>query len=137
MCSDHPFDRRQFLSLLLCSVLAACGGNGVGEERPDSPPQHWKGLDIRVETRPSPPHEGMAEFLVIVTTDNGRPGWDCIIDVRTSDQDEWKQCIQDGRVGVYRRAALVNGADRSTVQVQVKRREDTTVLYFPLKVSAG
>ncbi|MBU6504142.1 MAG: hypothetical protein KGJ15_03400 [Betaproteobacteria bacterium] len=115
---------------LSCAALAGCSG----EKAADTVPQHWQDLDIRVETRPSPPQLGMDEFLVIVTRSHGQPAWDCLVDIRTADEDPWKQAIQDGRVGVYRRSALVGLGERSVVQVQIHRQDNdsTTVLRFPL-----
>ncbi|MDE1989439.1 MAG: hypothetical protein KGI82_03135 [Betaproteobacteria bacterium] len=116
--------------LLSCMALAGCSGEKVA----DTVQQHWQDLDIRVETRPSPPALGMDEFLVIVTRSRGQPAWDCLVDIRTADEDPWKQAIQDGRVGVYRRSALVGLGERSVVQVQIHRQDNdsTTVLRFPL-----
>lgn len=113
-----------------CAVLSGCSV----EKAADTVPQHWQDLDIRVETRPSPPVPGMDEFLVIMTRSHGQPAWDCLVDIRTADEDPWKQAIQDGRVGVYRRAALVGLGERSVVQVQIRRQDNdsSTVLRFPL-----
>ncbi len=112
-------------------LLFGCSG---GDRVADSVPQQWQGLDVRVESRPSPPVKGMNEFLVIVTDGRGQPAWDCLVDVRTAGADPWKQAIQDGRVGVYRRAALVGPGERSVLQVQVRRNDQETVLRFPLNL---
>ena len=116
--------------VFFCVALSGCSGKTAA----DTVPQHWQDLDIRVETRPSPPALGMDEFLVIVTRSHGQPAWDCLVDIRTADEDPWKQAIQDGRVGVYRRSALVELGERSVVQVQIHRQDNdsTTVLRFPL-----
>jgi hypothetical protein len=127
-----PMRRRFFLWAGLVLVLAGCGSD---QSAFDSPPQQWKGLDVRVETRPSPPVAGMDEFLVIITGERGQPAWDCLVDIRTSDADPWKQSIQDGRVGVYRRAAQVEPGERSVLQVQIRRGDDTGVLRFPLNLA--
>jgi hypothetical protein len=106
---------------------------GVGA--PDTVAQKWRNIDVRVETRPSPPQSGPLEFLVILTDDQGHPAWSAMVEIRTSDTDDWKQCIQDGRVGVFRRSAVVNAGSRSVVQVQIHYQNDTTVLRFPIKLS--
>lgn len=117
------------LSLLL--LLAACsGGDGSA---PDAQPQMWQGAEVRVESRPSPPREGVNEFLVIVTGKRG-PVHDIMVSVRTDTDDPWVQAIQDGEVGVYRRAARVGTGDRSVLQVQIKRNGAEEVLLFPLNV---
>ncbi|MHB8353676.1 MAG: hypothetical protein ACYDCF_04450 [Burkholderiales bacterium] len=115
-------------ALLGVLMLAGCSGDRVA----DSVPQQWQGLEVRVESRPSPPTSGMNEFLVIITDQRGQPAWNCLVDVRSAEADPWKQAIQDGRVGVFRRAALVGPGERSTLQVQVRRDDQQTILRFPL-----
>ncbi len=125
----HQWQPRYVLILML-ALLSGCSSDRVV----DSVAQHWQGLEIRVESRPSPPVAGMNEFLVIVTDQRGQSAWDCKVSVRTAQTDPWKQSIQDGRVGVYRRAALVEPGERSVLQVQISRNEDETVLRFPLNL---
>ena len=115
------------------ALLAGCDGS---EHNADSLPQRWQNLDVRVESRPSPPAMGMNEFLVIITGAHGAPVWDCRVNIRTSEADPWKQSIEDGRVGVYRRAALVEAGQRSVLQVQLRCQGDETVLRFPLNLTA-
>ena len=126
----HGAQRRRALTLLgmLTLLVAGCSGDRVA----DSVAQHWQGLEVRVESRPSPPVSGMNEFLVIITDQRGQPAWNCLVDVRSADVDPWKQAIQDGRVGVFRRAALVGPGERSVLQVQVRRDDQQTILRFPL-----
>jgi len=99
------------------------------------PVQKWQGVDVRVEIRPSPPRAGMNEFLVMTTGERGRPIYDLVVSLRTDDQDEWKQAIQDGQVGVYRRAAEVGPGKRSVLQVQIKRNSEESILRFPLNLT--
>lgn len=121
----------KYTGLFLLGILSACGGS-----RPaDAPAQKWHDVDVRVETRPSPPLPGMNEFLVMVTGERGRPVYDLVVSLRTDDQDAWKQAIQDGQVGVYRRAAEVEPGSRSVLQVQIKRNGTESVLRFPLKLA--
>ena len=101
----------------------------------DAPVQKWQDMEVRVESRPSPPRAGMNEFLVMTTGERGRPVYDLIVSLRTDDQDEWKQAIQDGQVGVYRRAVEVAPGTRSVLQVQIKRKSEAGVLRFPLNLS--
>ncbi len=121
--------RRTIAAWCAAALLAACGG-AVQE----LPSQTWQNLDVRVESRPNPPRVGMNEFLVMVTDRRGRPGYDLVVSLRTSDQDLWKQAIEDGQVGVYRRAVEVAPGAKSVLQVQLKRNDTESVLYFPLNV---
>ena len=120
--------------LMLMGALALLSGCSGGNRVADSIPQQWQGLEIRVESRPSPPVSGMNEFLVIVTDERGQSAWDCQVSVRTAQSDPWKQSIQDGRVGVYRRAALVGAGERSVLQVQIRRNNNEGLLRFPLNL---
>lgn len=124
---------RKYIGLFSFMLLGAC--DGENQAVPDAQPQIWQGAEVRVESRPSPPRPGINEFLVIVTGDRG-PVHDIMISVRTDDQDQWVQAIQDGEVGVYRRAAKVGPGIRSVLQVQIKRNGTEGVLLFPLNVSS-
>ena len=121
----------KYAALCLLGALSACGG----DQAVDIPAQKWQGVDVRVEVRPSPPRTGMNEFLVMATGERGRPAYDLIVSLRTDDQDEWRQAIQDGQVGVYRRAAEVAPGTRSVLQVQIKRNGAEGVLRFPLNLT--
>ncbi|MBA0902483.1 MAG: hypothetical protein ITD32_01695 [Candidatus Nitrotoga sp.] len=116
------------LFVLMC--LVACGGSAVV----DAPPQKWQDAEVRVESRPSPPRPGVNEFLIIVTGSRG-PVHNIVVSVRTDDDDQWVQAIQDGEVGVYRRAARVAFGTRSVLQVQIKGGGSEEVLRFPLSLS--
>jgi len=118
----------KYVALLLLGALSACSG----DQAADIPTQKWQGVEVRVEVRPSPPRAGMSEFLVMATGERGRPVYDLIVSLRTDDQDAWTQAIQDGQVGVYRRAAEVGPGTRSVLQVQIKRNGEEGVLRFPL-----
>jgi hypothetical protein len=118
------------VALALLGLLAACGGRQAA----DAPPQIWGDAEVRIESRPSPPRTGMNEFLVMVTGERGKPISDLVVSLRTDDQDAWKQAIQDGQVGVYRRAAEVAPGTRSVLQVQIRRGDTESVLRFPLQL---
>jgi len=120
----------KYIKLILLVLLAACGSDQVS----DTQPQRWQGAEVRVESRPSPPRSGVNEFLVIVTGERG-PIHDIMVSIRTDDQDQWIQAIQDGEVGVYRRAAKVAPGTRSVLQVQLKRNGAEGILRFPLNLS--
>jgi hypothetical protein len=116
---------------IIAALLTACGDDAT----PSSPPQHWKEMEIQIETRPSPPRPGLAEVLAIVTGPNGAPIHDLIISLRTADGDPWVQAIQDGHLGVYRRAARVGIGDRSVLQLQIQQGKEHDLLRFPLKLA--
>ncbi|MEK6748766.1 MAG: hypothetical protein AABY83_06115 [Pseudomonadota bacterium] len=116
----------------LCWCLSACN---------DEPalyiaPQIWQDFQIRLETRPPMPTVGMNEILVIATRTGQRklPVWDALISLRADDNDEWRQAIQDGHTGVYRRAVMVHDPATQDVQVQLQRGDEKVVLRFPLRV---
>jgi hypothetical protein len=112
-------------------LAAACTSQGDI----DTPAQKWQDLDVRVESRPSPPSAGMNEFLVIATGERNRPAYDLIVSLRSSDADPWKQAIQDGQVGVYRRAAELQAPGRTVLQVQLRRGSAEGVLNFPFNLA--
>ena len=74
----------------------------------------------------------MNEFLIIANKRHRRPAYDLIVSLRTSENEPWKQTIQDGHVGVYRRAVSVQDPLKDILQVQLKEGGDVGVLYFPL-----
>jgi hypothetical protein len=129
--TDFKQSAREYAAFILVVGLTACGG----DPSQDAPVQKWQGMEIRIESRPSPPSPGMNEFLVMATGEHGRAIYDMIVSLRTDDHDEWKQAIQDGQVGVYRRAAEVEPGARSVLQVQVKHNGLESVLRFPLNLA--
>ena|SRR5208283_4573986 len=115
----------------IAAILIACSYDTT----PPSPPQHWKEMEIRIETRPSPPRSGLVEILAIVTGPHGAPVHDLIISMRTADGDPWVQAIQDGHLGVYRRAAKIGIGERSVLQLQIQLGMEQDLLRFPLKLA--
>lgn len=113
---------------LLLVIVAACGG----EPASDVPSQKWRGMDVRLESRPNPPHVGVNEFLVMVTDERGHPAYNLVVSMRTSDKNSWTQAIEDGQIGVYRRGVKVESAAGVVLQVQIRRKDAEDVLYFPL-----
>lgn len=109
---------------------------GCGEATRDSPTQYWRDLRIHVESQGYGAVPGMRELLVYVNRGPVLPAWDCRVDIRTSDADSWTQAIEDGRVGVYRRAARVD-ADHAVLQVRIRAEGDETVLRIPLIQKPG
>lgn len=115
------------LAGVLMATLSGCGG----EEQ--YPSQKWHNMDVMLESRPNPPRAGMNEFLVTITDKHGRPGFDLIVSLRTGDHDPWTQAIQDGQMGVFRRAVRLDPATDKMLEVQIQNKDATDVLDFPLK----
>ena len=111
----------------LALILSGCGG-----DTQDSPTEHWGDLLIHVEARSYSPIPGMKELLVFVNRGPTLPAWDCRVDLRTSDADPWKQAIEDGHVGVYRRALKVDDGEHSVLQIWIRVAGNETVLRIPL-----
>jgi hypothetical protein len=111
-------------------ALALCGCGGGTQ---DSEAQNWRDLQIHVESRSYGPVSAMKELLVYINRNGALPAWDCRVDLRTSDADPWVQAIEDGRVGVYRRAAKVDAREHSVLQVWIRAEGSDTVLRFPLR----
>jgi len=118
--------------VIFVGLLSACSN----EQSIILGPQQWQNLVFRVETRPSPLRVGMNEFIVIVNRDGYKPGVGLVVMLRIGDSGKWRQAIQDGYTGVYRRAMHV--ADPGTQSLSVHARQtksddkDETVLFFPL-----
>jgi hypothetical protein len=119
-----------FIAAVLVAGLFGCSDKGaivLG-------PQQWEDLELRVEARPSPIRVGMNEFIVIASREVYKPGVGLIVKIRASEQAEWRQAIQDGFTGVYRRAVQVDDPQTQSLSVYVRRtdKDDETVLSFPL-----
>lgn len=124
---------RHLLIVLLIACLAAC--NGGSEPQVSIPLQRWKEMDVKIETHPNPPQAGMSEIVVIVTGARGRPVQDLTVSLRGKDSIPWVQAIQDGLIGVYRRAVDIGDGDSTVLQVRLKQGTDEQVLLFPLKLA--
>jgi hypothetical protein len=124
---------RKLVILLIPLLFSAC----AGDEDVRLGPQVWNDISFIVESRPSPIRQGMNEFIVIASREHVRPGVGLVVYMRTDDQDEWRQAIQDGFTGVYRRAVMVNDPRSDVLQVRIRRNKekDETVLRFPLAPS--
>jgi hypothetical protein len=119
---------------LLAAELTACNADS---QRISIPVQHWKEMDIRIETHPNPPLAGMSEIVVIVTGLHGKPIQDLTVSLRGNVSMPWVQAIQDGYIGVYRRGVDIGGGETAVVQVRVQQGVEQKILLFPLKLSAG
>lgn len=126
---------KKWMALVLAALLAGCGGSS---NEIQIPVQHWKTMDVRIDTHPNPPIAGMSEIVVIVTGPHGRPVSDLKVQMRADNSMPWVQGIQDGLIGVYRRAVDLGNSTEATLQVQlVEQSADQTTLLFPLKLATG
>lgn len=119
--------------IAIAAVAASSCSDGGGARAPAIAPQRWGDIEIKVETRPAPPQPGANEILVMATGPHGRPVHDLMILVRAGDQAPWTQAIQDGYVGVYRRA-LHLGPETTALEVQARSGDEQKVFSFPLAV---
>jgi len=112
-------------------ALAACGqvdqAGTIGTRQ-------WGPYDVTVETRPSPPRIGQNEIVVVIAGEHHQPVYDAVVAVRAQASSPWIQAIEDGHVGVYRRAVRFSSGAQNVLQVQLKRGEDSTILEFPVLV---
>jgi hypothetical protein len=118
-------------AVFLFMMLGACGGQGAYVLGPK-----WlDDLEVAVEIRPGAPTAGMNEFLVIVTHRDRKPGHQYIVSIKMDHQSEWRQSIQDGATGVFRRAVRVDDPvnDVLLVKLEAKRSNaEVGQLEFPL-----
>jgi hypothetical protein len=120
--------------LLALASLCACGESndssivGTG---------HWGALEVSVESRPSPPRPGVNEVVVIITGERRRPVFDAVVSLRAQAGSPWVQAIEDGHVGVYRRAVNFGAGERALLQVQVRRGAEEQTLEFPVAILAS
>ncbi len=112
----------------LCLILSACDSTPV----PSMPAQTWEDVKIQVETRPSQISRGMNEFLIIASREGRKPVHNLIITLRINEEGRWNQAIQDGHVGVYRRAIAVGDPGTDVLYVRIERDNRQAILRFPL-----
>jgi hypothetical protein len=127
--------RNLFLFAMFAGLLAAC----ADEQAVILGPQQWQDLSFRVEVRPSPIRVGMNEFIVIASREEYKPGVGLVVMLRVGENEKWRQAIQDGFTGVYRRAVRVADPATQSLSVHVRRaksdkKDDEAVLRFPLNL---
>lgn len=96
------------------------------------PAKTWEDITIQVETRPPLLEKGMNEFLVIATKTDKRPAHNLVVSLRINDSGPWHQAIQDGEVGVYRRAINTSMPKTDVLFVRLVRDNREGILEFPL-----
>ncbi len=126
--------KQRFLHILFLAMLASLLSACADDQAVVLGPQHWKNVNFRVETRPSPLRVGMNEFIVIANLDGGKLGVDLVIQMRVGEHGNWRQAIQDGFSGVYRRAVRVDDPKTQSLSMHIQstKNDDETVLHFPL-----
>lgn len=112
-----------FVSLL--GLVACADTNRI-------PSQYWQGIQVYLETRPSPIRLGMNEFLVSTTLPVRRAVYDLVVSIRSKETAPWVQSIQDGHTGIYRRALSIEGAGPHYLWVRIERGGERVVLRFSL-----
>lgn len=129
----------RYTARLVLFILILCLSACADDQAVRLGPQTWSDLQFVVETRPSPVRVGMNEFIVIASGEKERPGYDLIVSLRADEEVEWKQAIQDGFTGVYRRAIRINDPSSDILSVHIKKakkdgegNEVETILHFPL-----
>jgi hypothetical protein len=123
-----------FVSMIAVASLVACSDGSASDP---IPVQHWKDADVRVETHPNPPLAGMSEIVIIITGPRGRPLPDFSVAIRGKDTSPWVQAIQDGMIGVYRRAVDIGEGESTVLQVRLQYGTEKKILLYPLKLAAG
>ena len=122
------------MRILLFALLGLLLG-GCGSDVADSLGQQRLGdVIIEVQCRPAPVVLGMNEFLIMATDVHGAPAHDMLVDLRMKDDAEWRQAIQDGFSGVYRKALGVESL-HDQLRVKIKHDGAETELRFPLSKS--
>jgi hypothetical protein len=116
-----------FVAVVLSLALWGCGSDAsykLGQRQ-------WGDVVIEVQSRPAPVTVGMNEFLIIATDARGGSVHDLLVELRMNDNESWRQAIQDGFSGVYRKALAV-GSLQDQLQVKLKRGTDEMDMSFPV-----
>lgn len=114
-------------------VAIALGGCGSSEQSGTIGTRQWGPYEVTVETRPWPPQQGQNEVVVIIVGEHHEPIYDALITMRAQASSAWVQAIEDGHVGVYRRAVRFPDGP-GDLQIQLQRGEEKAVLDFPVIV---
>ncbi len=99
--------------------------------------RQWGTITVTVETSPSPPRPGTNEILVQVSGERHQAVFDALVYVRTRVSHEWTQAIQDGHVGVYRRALNFGRGGDVGLEILLRRNGEEATLVFPVEISGA
>ena len=116
--------------VLLATLVAAC----AREDASPYPKQSWEDITVEIQTRPLRIEQpGMIEFLVIATRSQPRgPAHNLLVTIRIDEEGNWHQAIQDGHLGVYRRALPVRDPKSDVLSVRIQYDNREGLLRFPL-----
>lgn len=120
--------------LIVICGLTACGNNDHAIE---IPAQRWRDMNVRIEPHPNPPVAGISDMVVIITGPRGIPVHDLIVSLRGNESIPWVQAIQDGYVGVYRRAVDLGSTSPALLHVRLQHGNEQTILEFGLPLASG
>lgn len=113
-------------------LLAGCGSSAdasrIGVRK-------WGTFDVAVEVRPSPPRPGHNEVVIVVSGEHHRPVFDALVSIRADAAQPWVQAIEDGHVGVYRRAVVFLPGSAASLQVRLQRADEQAILDFPVALA--
>jgi len=121
------------LAVLFAISLAGCGSE---EHSGTIGTRQWGSYDVTVETRPWPPRAGQNEVVVMIVGDHHQPIYDALVTMRAQATSPWVQAIEDGHVGVYRRAVRFTADGQNNLQIQLQRGDERGVLDFPVTIAA-
>lgn len=122
--------------MLFALLVIALTGCGVQEQSGTIGTRQWGAYEVTVETRPWPPREGQNEVVVMIVGQRNQPIYDALVTMRAQAASPWIQAIEDGHVGVYRRAVRFAADSQTNLQIQFQRGEEKTILDFPVSVRA-
>lgn len=133
-----PSALRARAAALTLVVLSAAGIVACGASQESAPlgTARWGQYAVAVETRPWPPREGNNEVVVIISGERHQPVYDAVVSIRAQAGAAWVQAIEDGHVGVYRRAVNFGHGGDTTLEVQLRRGDEQAVLAFPVALPA-
>ena len=128
------FSRR--LTRLVVLVAISLAGCGTEEHSGTIGTRQWGSYEVTVETRPWPPRPGQNEVVVMIVGDHHQPIYDALVTMRAQATSPWVQAIEDGHVGVYRRAVRFTADSQNNLQIQLQRGDERGTLDFPVTMAA-
>lgn len=112
---------------LLCIAAVACSKG----DKARVPAQVWNDIVFKIETHPYPVREGHNEIWLKATKLEGGPAFNLIVWLRANESKDWVQSVQDGHIGIFRRAVEIADGDEY-LYVKLRQGRQETVLKFEL-----